>query len=160
MLRNFNKVVGPTVVLDTGLLVEFLTGTKIGAIIDEMVFKNHFITSVLLTPITLIEIYYIIRRKSTSERARIVINKIREITRIVPLDKFVDIIGELKATTSISLSDVASIGLAVYKDVKVIFKHENEIDNKLKRDGSKTFSKRIIFIDDFPFYKERLKNQD
>ncbi|MHA1681622.1 MAG: hypothetical protein ACTSUE_11480 [Promethearchaeota archaeon] len=157
MLRSFNKVVGSTVVLDTGLLVEFLTGTKIGAIIDEMIFKNPFITSVLLTPLTLVEIYYIIRRKSTPGRARNEIKKIREIARIIPIDEFIEIVGELKATTSISLSGVANIGLAEYQDVKIIFKHETEIDDNLAQHASETFTKRIIFIEDFPFYKENPK---
>ena len=131
MLRSFNKVIGSTVVLDTGLLIAFLTGTKVGAIIDEMIFKNTYITSILLTPLTLVEIYYIIRRKSSPNRAKNEVNKIRQITRVVPIDEFVEIIGELKATTSISLSDVANIGLAEYQDVKVLFKHESEIDDKL-----------------------------
>ncbi|MFX0102385.1 MAG: PIN domain-containing protein [Candidatus Hodarchaeota archaeon] len=159
-MRSFNKVVGSTVVLDTGLLIEFLTGTEIGATIEKVVFKNKFITSILLTPLTLIEIYYIIRRKSTSERARNEIKKVRKLARIVPIDEFVEIIGELKATTSIALSDVANIGLADYKDVKVLFKHETEIDEKLAQHASETFTERIVFIEDFPFYKEQSSNTD
>ncbi|MHA1682327.1 MAG: hypothetical protein ACTSUE_15425 [Promethearchaeota archaeon] len=63
----------------------------------------------------------------------------------------------MKATTSISLSDIANIGLAEYQDVKVIFKHETEIDDKLAQHASETFTKRILFIEDFPFYKEHPK---
>jgi len=145
---------GSTVVLDTGLLVEFLMGTKTGAVLDVMVFKNPYITSVLLNPLALIEIYYIIRRKSTPERARAEMNKIRKIFQIAPLEDYLEIIGELKATTSIALADVASIALAEYKDVKVLFKHEEEIDEKLKHHGSDAFFGRIVFIEDFPVYKE------
>ncbi|MEX2683500.1 MAG: PIN domain-containing protein [Candidatus Sigynarchaeota archaeon] len=154
MLRSFNQVMGSTVVLDTSLLVEFLMGTKTGAVLDVMVFKNPFITSVLLNPLALIEIYYIIRRKSTPERARAEVNKIRKIVQIVSLEDYLEIVGELKATTSIALADVASIALAEYKDVKVLFKHEEEIDEKLEHHSSDAFIRRIVFIEDFPSYKE------
>lgn len=156
-MLSFNKTVGSTVVLDTGLIIEFLMGTPIGAIINEMIFKNTYISAVLLTPLTLVEIYYIIRRRESPERARDEIDKIRRIVRIHPIDEFVEIIGELKATTSISLSDVASIGLAEYKDVKAIFKHEEEIDKKLAQYSFETFTKRIVFIEDFPFYKKMIE---
>jgi predicted nucleic acid-binding protein len=145
--------VGSTVVLDTGLLVEFLMGTKTGTILDTMVFRNPYITSILLNPLALVEIYYVIRRKSTTERARAEVSKVRKLVRVVPLEDYLETVGELKAATSIALADVASIALAEHQDVKVLFKHEEEIDEKLKQHGSEAFIRRIVFIEDFPSFK-------
>jgi predicted nucleic acid-binding protein len=107
-----------------------------------------------LNPLALVEIYYVIRWKGSAERARAEVAKIRKLVRVVPLDDYLEIIGEIKATTSIALADVASIALAEHQDVKVLFKHEEEIDEKLKQHGSEAFVRRVIFLEDFPSYKE------
>ena len=49
-LRIFNKTVGSFIVIDTGLLIEFLSASQHGKKIDAMIFKNEYIASVLISP--------------------------------------------------------------------------------------------------------------
>jgi len=152
VLRTFNLVVGSSLVIDTGVFIEFLSGTVAGGKISEMVFKNPFIASILINPLTCIEIYYLIRRKSSPERAREELNKVKKLVRIVPLEEFIEIVGEIKATTSLSLTDAANIALAEYKNIKVLFKHEQELDDQIGTKSDMPFRSRIVFVDDFTFY--------
>ncbi len=150
MLRSFNNATGSIVVLDTGLLLEYLSGTPAGKSIETMVFENDYMTSVLVTPLTLVEIYYLIRRKATKERAKEEIEKIKKLVRVVPLEDYLENMGELKATTGIALADVATIACAERSEGRALFKHETELDGQLQGLASADLSSRIVFIDDFP----------
>ncbi|MHA1971393.1 MAG: PIN domain-containing protein [Candidatus Hodarchaeales archaeon] len=152
-MQTFNNAITPSVVVDTGILIEFLTGTKEGQKIFELIFNNSYIVSILITPLTLIEIYYLIRRKSTKQRAIEEVNKITELVTVFPLAEILNEIGEVKAVTTFSLTDASSIALADFKQISVIFKHEKEIDKQLQQSKSSSFTGRIVFIDDFPYFQ-------
>lgn len=156
-MRTFNKSVSTSLVIDTGLLIEYLSGSKAGKIVDEMIFKNNYIASVLTCPLTLVEVYYLVRRKSNKERAEGEVNKIRSLVTILPIDNYLELLGEIKAITAFSLTDAANIALAEYKNISSVFKHEQEIDKKLTLSKSTPYTSRIVFIDDFPYFKERFK---
>ena len=154
-MRTFNKTIGSSLVVDTGLLIEFLSASEHGKKIDEMIFKNEFIASVLISPLTLVEIYYLTRRKSSMQRAKETINKIKNLITIAPLEEYLELLGEIKALTAFSLADSANIALAEYKNISVIFKHEQEIDNRLKQSTETPFASRIVFIDDFSHFQDK-----
>lgn len=156
-MRTFNKSVSTSLVIDTGLLIEYLSGSKAGKIVDEMIFKNDYIASVLTCPLTLVEVYYLVRRKSNKERAEGEVNKIRSLVTILPIDNYLELLGEIKAITAFSLTDAANIALAEYKSISSVFKHEQEIDKKLTLSKSTPYTSRIVFIDDFPYFKERFE---
>ena len=148
-LKTFNQAVGPFVAIDTGVLLEFLTGTEIGKKIDLLIFKNTFIISISVTPLTLIEIYYLIRRKSTTDRTKAIIRDLKRLVTEIPITEYLELIGEIKAETAFSLADSAIIALAEYREIPVIFKKEQEIDKILKKAFSSRFLSKIVFIDDF-----------
>jgi predicted nucleic acid-binding protein len=148
-LRTFNQAVGPIVAVDTGVLLEYLTGTDNGKKIDQLVFKNSFIISISVSPLTIVEIYYIVRRKTTSQRTKTVVRDLKKLVKIIPIEEYLELTGEVKAETSFSIADSAIIALAEYRDIPVIFKKEQEIEKKLKKTISKRFTSKIILIDDF-----------
>ena len=117
--------------IDTGLLLEYLSGSPAGKIVDEMIFKNKYIASVLTCPLTFVEVYYLVRCKSNKERAQEEIKKIKKLVSILPIDNYLELLGEIKAITAFSLTDAANIALAEYKSISYVFKHEKEIDKKL-----------------------------
>jgi len=137
---------------DIGLFIEVLAGTSAGSKISEMIFKNRFISSILINPLTCIDIYYLIRRKSMQERAKEELDKMKKLVRIVPLEEFAELVGEIKVMTSLSLADAANIALGEHKNVKVLFKHEHELDDQIAKQVDAPFRSRIVFIDDFPYY--------
>lgn len=156
-MLTFNQSIGSNIVIDTGLLIEYLSANQNGIKINEMIFSNKFITTVNISPLTLIEIYYLVRRKSNQDRARQEIDKIRQITSIIPLISCLELIGDIKSVTAFSLADSANIAIAEYLRIPVIFKHEKEIDRALQETEHKNYTERIIFIDDFPFFKSSEK---
>ena len=152
-MRTFNKTVGTSLVIDTGLLIEYLSGTESGNKIDEMIFRNSYIASVLISPLTLVEVYYLIRRKSNKERAVKEVKKVRKLVTIVSIEKYLELLGEIKAVTAFSLTDAANIALAECEKISVVFKHEKEIENQLVTSKSTPYTSRIVFIDDFNYYQ-------
>ena len=72
-LRIFNQSICPIIIVDTGILIEYFSGSEKGLKIKEMIFSNPFIVSVLITPLTLIEIYYILRRKNSKDKTASII---------------------------------------------------------------------------------------
>ena len=138
-------------------MLEYLSGSKAGKIVDEMIFKNDYIASVLTGPLTLVEVYYLVRRKSNKERAEEEVNKIKKLVTILPIDNYLELLGEIKSVTAFYLTDAANIALAEYKNISSVFKHEQEIDKKLALSKSTPYTSRIIFIDDFPYFKKQSK---
>ncbi len=153
-LRTFNKTVSTSLVIDTGLMLEYLSGSKAGGIINEMIFTNDYIASVQTSPLTLVEVYYLVRSKSNTERAEEEVNKIKKLVSIQPIDNYLELLGEIKAVTAFSLTDAANVALAEYKSISCVFKHEQEIDKKLTLSKSTPFTSRIVFIDDFPYFQK------
>lgn len=154
-LRTFNQAVGPILAIDTGILLEYLTGTETGKKIEQLIFKNSFIISISVSPLTIIEIYYIIRRRTTSERTKTIVKDLKKLVKIVPIDEYLELTGEVKAETNFSIADSAIIALGEYRDIPVIFKKEKEIDKKLQKTTSKQFTSKIVFIDDFIMQKTK-----
>lgn len=151
-LRIFNQSISPIIIVDTGILIEYFSGSEKGLKIKEMIFSNPFIVSVLITPLTLIEIYYILRRKNSKDKTASIIKQTKELTKLIPIDDQIELIGEIKSVTPFSLVDCSSIAVAENREVNVVFKHEKEIDKLLENRSSLPFTSRIVFIDDFSYY--------
>ena len=136
-------------VVDTGILLEFLLGTAQGQRINELLFSNDFISAIHITPITLVEMYYLVRRKRNRGETETEITRITSIVNVYPLESYLNLTGEIKAFTAISLADCATIALAETRYIPAIFKHENELDEKLKLSETTQHLSRIVFVDDF-----------
>jgi len=152
-LIAFNRVIGPEIVVDTGIIVEYLEGTELGNKILEFIFKNEFINSILATPLLAIEVYYILRRKYSRKFVVNTIKKLQKIITFVPLDDYIMLCGEIKAKHPFALADCCTLGLAAFLELKALFVHETEIDNQLQKAGSNQYTKRILFVDDFDLFK-------
>jgi hypothetical protein len=152
-LKAFNKTIGPEVVVDTGIVLEYLNGSSAGKKIQELVFSNQFIISILATPVLAIEMYYLLRRKSGKDFVLKILQKLDAILSFVPLNDYLSQCGEIKATHPFALSDCCTLGLAAHKDLKALFLHEREIDDQLYEAGSDNYTQRIVFIDDFQAFK-------
>ncbi|MHA1911299.1 MAG: PIN domain-containing protein [Candidatus Kariarchaeaceae archaeon] len=154
-MKIFNKAIKHQIVVDTSVLLEFLIGLRKGFKIKEMIIENQFIETILVTPITLVEIYYVIRRKETKEFAEATLSMIQKLCTSVPILDYYRQAAEIKALTSFALADCCCIALAEHKNLPVIFLHEKEIDNRLRTESTKDYLSRIIFIDDFQVYNDK-----
>ncbi len=88
MLRTFNQAVSVSIVVDTGLILEYLNGSEEGKKVEGMIFQNPYIISVFVSQLTLIELYYLIHRKSSPKHAKDKLDKVRKITQTVPFEFF------------------------------------------------------------------------
>lgn len=61
--------------IDTGILLEFIRGSSSGKAIGQMIFENDYISSIFVSPTTLIEIFYLIMRKDSQKFAETVLEK-------------------------------------------------------------------------------------
>lgn len=153
-MRNFNKIVGSEIVIDTGIAIDRYFDSTKRIILEKLIFSNDFINNIYVTPLTLLEIYYLIYRSKSKQEAKLFLAKLKKIVHIKPLDSYLEIAGEIKALNSISLVDCTNIALANFKGIKVIFKHEKELDKQLKNLHNEKLLSNIIFIDDFEYYKK------
>ena len=153
-MKAFNKLVGSEVVVDTGMVIEYLDGSEMGKKIYDLIFTNEFIISILATPILAIEVYYLLRRKSPKEFVIETIKKLQNIITFIPLNEYITFCGEIKASHPFALSDCCTLGLAEYKNIKALFIHEKEIDAQFQKAGSNQYTQRVVFIDDFQLFEK------
>lgn len=108
-MKTINKIIGPEVVVDTGMVVAFLEGSLAGRKIKEIIFMNDFVVSILATPVIAIETYYRLRRKSTKIFATEAIRKLKKLLTFVPLNDYLIPCGEIKALNAFALSDCCTL---------------------------------------------------
>jgi hypothetical protein len=117
------------VVVDTGVLVEVLEGSKLGEKFLKLV--NSSKLEPIITNLTLIELTYIICRNG--------INKARELVKklldsgyfeVVNALEFANHIIETKCNNSISIIDASVIATAKGLGIKALFKLEKELKDK------------------------------
>jgi hypothetical protein len=117
------------VVVDTGVLVEVLEGSKLGEKFLKLV--NSSKLEPIITNLTLTELTYIICRNG--------INKARELVKklldsgyfeVVNALEFADHIIQTKCNNSISIMDASVIATAKGLGIQALFKLEKELKDK------------------------------
>jgi predicted nucleic acid-binding protein len=127
-------------VIDTGLLIEIFEGSEIGKKLLDLIINDKI--EPMITDITLIELTYILCRKSGMEKAKELIKKLVDsgYFAVVNSTSFSDIIAEIKCKFPISVIDAFNIGTALGLKVNALFKKEKELLNiKLNN---------VLFIED------------
>ena len=156
VLKSFLATVGKRVVIDTGVLYEILAGTKDGEIFKEMLFQSPEIIEHWVTDIGFSEIYYLLCRSLKKESFKIVIKEILNLVEISSITDLNKMAGQIKCEFPISLPDCYNIALAEKIQGKALFKHEKEI-NKALESTNERLDSFILFIDDFAYFRARLK---
>ena len=153
VLKSFLATVGKRIVIDTGVIYEILSGTKIGEIFKNMLFSTPEINEHWITEVGYSELYYLLCRSLTGDSFN---QALKELTNLVEISSITDIkerAGNIKCEFPISLPDCYNIALAEKIKGKSLFKHEKEINKGLERTNEK-ISPYIVFIDDFSFFKD------
>jgi predicted nucleic acid-binding protein len=156
-LKIFLKTIDERIVVDTGIIYEILIGSKKGEIFQEMLFNQSDILEHWITTLNFSEIYYLICRVVSSEKLNGIIENFKNLFLISDLNALSILAGSLKCKYSISLPDAYSIALAQELNCKVIFKREKELTDNLEMIPS-TVLTNIVFIDDFIYFKQRIKD--
>ena len=147
-MQNFNRSIDSAIVIDTGIIIEYLVGDNAESI-NDLIFQNDYITTIYVSSLSLIEVYYIVRRKSSKAQTKNILERLQKLVSIFSLNSIITITGEIKVSTAFSLADSVNIGFAEHLQIPVVFKKESEIEKLLSKDLKNQFIKRIVFIDDF-----------
>jgi hypothetical protein len=117
------------VVVDTGVLVEVLEGSKLGEKFLKLVISSKL--EPIITNLTLIELTYIICRNGIN-KARELVNKLLDsgYFEVVNALEFADHIIETKCNNSISIIDASVIATAKGLGIQALFKLEKELKDK------------------------------
>jgi predicted nucleic acid-binding protein len=134
-----------TLVIDTGVLVEFLRNTKMGILFQTKFLTPPPIQYFYLNPLTYTELLYIFCREFGMKKAEKILEDKLKNFLIIDEDVLRSKAAELKCRFGIALVDCYSIASGHLKNCPVLMKKEQELS---KIDISK-ISAPIIFIDDF-----------
>ena len=127
-------------IIDTGLLFEIFEGSETGKKLLDLIINDKI--EPMITDITLIELTYILCRKSGMEKAKELVKKLIDsgYFTVVNSTSFSDIIAEIKCKFPISFIDAFNIGSAIGLKVNALFRKERELLNmKLNN---------VLFIED------------
>jgi predicted nucleic acid-binding protein len=127
-------------IIDTGLLVEILEGSETGKKLLNLIINDKI--EPMITDVTLIELTYILCRKSGMDKAKELVKKLIDsgYFAVVNSTSFSDIIAEIKCKFPISFIDAFNIGSAIGLKVNALFRKERELLNmKLNN---------VLFIED------------
>jgi len=127
-------------IIDTGLLFEIFEGSETGKKLLDLIINDKI--EPMITDITLIELTYILCRKSGMDKAKELVKKLIDsgYFTVVNSTSFSDIIAEIKCKFPISFIDAFNIGSAIGLKVNALFRKERELLNmKLNN---------VLFIED------------
>jgi predicted nucleic acid-binding protein len=127
-------------IIDTGLLVEIFEGSETGKKLLDLIINDKI--EPMITDVTLIELTYILCRKSGMDKAKELVKKLIDsgYFTVVNSTSFSDIIAEIKCKFPISFIDAFNIGSAIGLKVNALFRKERELLS-MKLDT-------ILFIED------------
>jgi predicted nucleic acid-binding protein len=127
-------------IIDTGLLFEIFEGSETGMKLLDLIINDKI--EPMITDVTLIELTYILCRKSGMDKAKELVKKLIDsgYFTVVNSTSFSDIIAEIKCKFPISFIDAFNIGSAIGLKVNALFRKERELLNmKLNN---------VLFIED------------
>lgn len=133
-------------VFDTGVFIEFLAGTRLGASIREPLKSGSIRAST--TELNIAELRYILCRRVGRRSSSEIIGKLVRsgYFRVFPVSELVEYASEIKCERALSLVDCFTIALGEKLDVNVAFaRHERELDEEANR---RPFKAKLIFLED------------
>lgn len=133
-------------VFDTGIFIEFLAGSKTGALTRELLKSGS--VKALTTELNIAELKYILCRKIGWPKSSETVEKLVKSGhfRIFPISELIEYASKIKCQRALSLADCFTIALGEKLNVNVAFaKHERELDEETRK---KPFKVKLIFLED------------
>ncbi|TXT62984.1 MAG: putative PIN domain protein [Promethearchaeota archaeon] len=134
-----------SIVIDTGVFIEFLEGSELGTKFEQFLLDNSDIYHYLVSPLVETELKYFFCRKLGIDEAILMIDDFLKDFYIYPESELRNEASRLKCLYPISLAVCYSISIATLNSIPVIFKKEKELKEKLEK---LTNEAEIRFIED------------
>ena len=123
-----------SIVLDTGLFIEFYENSKIGNFVRDHIIQNMNIDQILIHDLLISEIYYILCRKLGKEAAYHYMENLLSIATVEDSSELRIAGAQIKCERSISLSVSYACAIAAIYEVPVFFKEERELEKEKTRE--------------------------
>ncbi len=134
-----------SLVVDTGVLIEYMEGTDLGKKFKERVLMNDGFHSFFISPLTQVEILYITCRKEGFDRAKEIASEFLKNFLKSNEEDLREDAARLKCKFPIALADCYALALACRKDIPLLMKKESEIEKIINQED---LQNRIIFIEE------------
>lgn len=135
-----------SIVIDTGVLVEFLENSELGKMFSQHFLENAKFERYYISPITDTELKYIFCRRNGYQEAKKIVSDFLKDFIICSESNLRDDAFRLKCNFSISLADSYSLAVALVLNIPLCMKKEEEI---LVNIGNLSSEVKIMFIDDY-----------
>lgn len=130
--------------IDTGVLIEYLEGTKLGLKFKENIVNDPNFTQFFISPLFETELKYILCRKYGFRKAERKVDRFLKDFNIIFESILRNEAIKLKCKYPISLADCYSLSIAKLNSIPIYFKQEKEIT-----ENEELLEKfQIRFIDD------------
>jgi len=110
--------------IDTSVLIKYYY--------DQTLFNDEFLSKLVVSEVTLSEVFYILCRKEGPQKAQNFTRTISTKLEIIPSHKLIMIAANLKCQCSIALADCWTLAAAINENIEALFAfRENELVNNL-----------------------------
>ncbi len=120
----------------------------VAEIVQNDIIDNKEVKNIIISPITLTEIYYIFCRQRGEESTKKLTEKIKSAVRIELEFNVRDLAGKYKCERALSLADCYVLATAKINSAIAIFKKEQELLDELDK---KDFDLRITILDSLDY---------
>ena len=120
-------------VLDAGPLIDYLCDVGVAELVQNDIVDNNKVIQIIISPLTLTEIYYVLCRQRGAKFALESIQKIRNAVKIELEFNIRELAGNYKCERAFSLADCYVLATAKINSATAIFKREQELDDELSK---------------------------
>ncbi len=120
-------------VIDTGPLIDYLCDVGVADLVQNKIIDNKKVTHIIISPLTLTEIYYVLYRQKGDKFALESIEKIRNAVKNELEFNIRELAGKYKCKRALSLADCYVLATAEKNSATAIFKRERELADELSK---------------------------
>lgn len=131
------------IVLDAGPIIDYLSNAGIVDIIQKYIIDNKEVTKIIISPITLTEIFYVLCRQKDEKFASEKVNELKKSVKVELEFNLRELAGKYKCKRAISLADCYVLATAKLNSATAVFKPEEEILKEVKK---KQFDVKLVMI--------------
>ena len=144
MIEKEKETFKGNLVIDTGPLIDYLSDVGVAEIVQNDIIDNKEVKNIIISPITLTEIYYIFCRQKGEDSAKKLTEKIKKAVNIELEFNVRDLAGKYKCERALSPADCYVLATAKINSAIAIFTKEQELLDELDKEK---FDLRIIILE-------------
>lgn len=120
-------------VVDTAPLIDYLCDVGVADMLQKEVIDNENVSHVIISPITLTEIFYVLCRQKGETFAKEKVKILNDAVKIEMEFRIRGLAGKYKCERNISLADCYVLATAKINSATAIFKKEKELTIEMEK---------------------------